>query len=351
MDGRVEPHLPPPPQASAPVCTSTAERPTEHLFASVPVVWRLKPKEPLVYKRLRLRQASDVYVHGLLPGLCRARPPKESALSLGHSLCLHPGKVEEGVGGRGGELSASGAPAIAAMILTGLLSPISNSLLRGFTPPHHHHHHQHQQQPLPQHKGLSVGPGRHPRSQLGQVAIPTGSINCNAVLLDPKLPSLDLNESPGNNKALVHRGTSRSTMFANQHAVPCSAPLMDGVSRPMRPAVLSQPAQRPRPAEVQSGKGAERRGVITRLDSLCPLPALLRGDNLFSTDGETHWSPGNPVSCILNWSPSDSFPDTRRYRFPFISWRRPNSSAQSANGSLLEAAVRAACKRNCAPMM
>lgn len=44
-----------------------------------------------------------------------------------------------------------------------LLRPISNSLLRGFTPP-------------PQHKELSVRPGRHPRSQKRQVAIPTGYV-------------------------------------------------------------------------------------------------------------------------------------------------------------------------------
>lgn len=44
-----------------------------------------------------------------------------------------------------------------------LLSPISNSLLRGFTPPL-------------QHKELSVRPGRHPRSRRRQVAIPTGYV-------------------------------------------------------------------------------------------------------------------------------------------------------------------------------
>lgn len=50
-----------------------------------------------------------------------------------------------------------------------LWSPISNSLLRGFTPlppPH----------PSLQHKELSVRPGRHPRSRRRQVAIPTGYV-------------------------------------------------------------------------------------------------------------------------------------------------------------------------------
>lgn len=43
-----------------------------------------------------------------------------------------------------------------------LLSPIGNSLLRGFNPP--------------QYKELSVRPGRHLRSQRRQVAIPTGYV-------------------------------------------------------------------------------------------------------------------------------------------------------------------------------
>lgn len=46
-----------------------------------------------------------------------------------------------------------------------LWSPISNSLLRGFTPP-----------ASLQHKELSVRPGRHPRSRRRQVAIPTGYV-------------------------------------------------------------------------------------------------------------------------------------------------------------------------------